>query len=369
MGKKIGEFFVDITVDAMSGNLSVRQLISAMGDLEAASLGGAIGITKAVDKFVDMAKGAMDAATGLEMLRALTGENTTTLQKWTKAAEATKIGADTVVTGLRGYQNLMAQMGRTGVPPDSIQRFFAITGVSVLDAKGKARDYFEVLKDLADPSKGAKFWALDKTMGGRAQTLTALQELGGDERTMRLLELMQSGEFGKAMGGAPVLSEKQIKDLAQVSRDFGQIGNLMQSITQNLMLWGGKLHELLQGVIGLLEDVNKLIPGKQSAEEFRAKHGVISGALTATGLDKLDDIYKGLSNAYSSAAFILKPEVGMAVEGKVDKLDVDVKVKTVGPDGRAIPATAEAQVKSIRNATLQDAAIARGPVSSQEKKP
>jgi len=363
MGKKIGEFFVDITVDAMSGNLSVRQLVSALGDLEASALGGAFGVTKAVDKFVDMAKGAMNAAIGLEMLRALTGESTSTLQRWTKAAEATRIGADVVVSGLRGYQSLVAQMGRTGVPAQELQQFFLTTGVSILDAKGKARDYFDVLEDI---SKSEKFWALDKTTGGRAQTLDALAKLGGDEKTIRLLELMRSGEWGKALSAAPVMSDKQVKDLAQVSRDFGQISNLMLSITNNLMTWGGKLHETLKSVITLLEDVNKLIPGKTTKEEFMQNHPQVMATLMGGGpqgflLQKFLEYSKSPEESMRKLTELFGAGVGVS-PGMEAKLDITSRV--VGPDGKVMPSTATVSARDVKAGVLTGVAQGRGSAES-----
>ena len=107
MAIKVGEFFVDLVVDAASGNLSVRNLITTLGELEVTSLGSSIGIAKVANAFADLAGRSIDAATELSILAELTGKPTSELQQWQKAFELMLVPASAVGSAVRGVQSAM----------------------------------------------------------------------------------------------------------------------------------------------------------------------------------------------------------------------------------------------------------------------
>lgn len=79
---KIGEFFIDLVVDAAKGELTVGNLIKSMGELEVASVGELAVLAALANKFEQVTKATIASSQALYDYHAMTGASSESLQKW-----------------------------------------------------------------------------------------------------------------------------------------------------------------------------------------------------------------------------------------------------------------------------------------------
>src|ERR1035437_9274715 len=84
---KLGQFFVEIAVDAEKGQLTVGDLIKKFGMLEAATLGEIGALLELAQGFAAIVEHSMGVAKGLSTISTETGINIVSLQKWGQVAE------------------------------------------------------------------------------------------------------------------------------------------------------------------------------------------------------------------------------------------------------------------------------------------
>lgn len=252
MANKVGDFFIDILVDAASGNLSVKQLIAAMGDLEVASLGGTYGLTKIAGKIADVAKVASDASVDLMNLKAQTGADPHQVQQWEMAAKAITGHSVDIRGEIQSITDQMSKIKKEGGPLGMLTGNFSV-GPWKDRARGVMKSFFDVVDEL---SKSKKFMALpiqDKEY--------FMQGVFKDAKSMGLVfEAMKRGEFRP--GDVNGLTDKQIENYAKIGLATIKIEQLMQSIVDHLLLNGGALLETLNAARDTLITIDKAVSSK-----------------------------------------------------------------------------------------------------------
>lgn len=183
---KIGEFFVDLLVDAQSGNISVKQLASSFGDLELATLGELAAIVAVITKLAQMADQAMETAVAFQRFETATGLSSQELQRWQIVAAQANVSAEAVSGSVTALQRQLAaiRLGQGNIAP------FQILGI------GANQDAFAVLEQLRNRLKSVN----------AATATNIISQMGLDPSMLQVLRLTndQFGQFlatAKGLGG------------------------------------------------------------------------------------------------------------------------------------------------------------------------
>lgn len=97
---KIGEFVIDLFVDAAKGELTIGNLVKSMGALEVASVGQIAILAALADKLRDITVASINSALGFGEYSAATGASTTELQKWQAAAAHVGVSNEDIAASL-----------------------------------------------------------------------------------------------------------------------------------------------------------------------------------------------------------------------------------------------------------------------------
>lgn len=230
MGIKVGEFFVDMVVDAASGNLSVRQLIGAMGELEVKSLGGAYGLTKIAEKIMELARGAMTASTNLLNFKTLTGTDTKWVQSWDAAAEQLGIQSGSIQQSIRRVQDTLAPVAIGAASEPALLRALGIPSYKGVDANNNRimKSYKELMYEI---SGSKEFWEMP-----RATRLMLMSPMFSDADYI-IMDDMRKGLFSKRQQ-APMLDDKQIAYFRELDALGASIKKTFQSIFTKFLFDG-----------------------------------------------------------------------------------------------------------------------------------
>jgi hypothetical protein len=231
MATKVGELFVDILVNASSGNLSVRQLISAMGELEVKSLGGTYGITKLAQAFYDLSKQAMNTTSDLINFHATTGADPKMIQQWTGAAVKLGLGEDVIKRMYSGLTKVTASMKDLNA---NAPELFAKLGISAYKEIGPGKvPVMKKPEELAAEiaaDKAKKFWTADP--GQRSKWL---ESAGIPAEFVQVLGMMKDKTWTKAVSDVPILNAEQMGGLEKTRKGGVEIGQGLTGLAQRLV--------------------------------------------------------------------------------------------------------------------------------------
>lgn len=240
MSKKVGELFVELAVDAASGNLSVRELVAALGDLDVASAGSVAIMGKVAERIWAVASAAREAAVQLEEIHATTGAEPKMVQQWEAAALKILHHSGTIVDAVKKVHAIGLEARETGNFPVELASYL---GTTPLKAGGKPKQ----LEDLFAEWTKRNSWGHDQQFGlGKVFG----EKLGND--LYLLMEAQRAGNFHPErelfMGG------KQVADLNKVDAEWLQLQTDVTGVMRELMTSGGL-------VAGVLRDLDKDLRG------------------------------------------------------------------------------------------------------------
>lgn len=87
MGQSVGEFFIDLFVDATKGELTIGGLVKSMGELEVASVGEITILATLAQKLNDITVETMHTAAAYVDLKSATGGSMQAFQEWKAMAD------------------------------------------------------------------------------------------------------------------------------------------------------------------------------------------------------------------------------------------------------------------------------------------
>lgn len=248
MANKVGELFVEILVDAASGNLSVRQLVGVLGDLNVASV-ATVGVIGTIgDTLWGMAKAATATSVELAKLHDVTGADPSITLKWERAAERLHISTASIVGGIRSVFDMQTQMERGGGQPGFMRAY----GIEPMKANGAYKTFEDYIAEFA--RQGSHYQHL-----GRSLQYSLLKDLfpkASPDDIFRLVEQTRLGNFNpSSLGG---LADKQIAALNKVDSDWITVKQDVVIIFEKFLLAGDGVDSILKSVHEMLEEVEKL---------------------------------------------------------------------------------------------------------------
>lgn len=97
---KLGEFVLELVVDAGKGELTVNNLVKSLGHLEVVSIGEIAILQHLANMLVDVTQASIGTALGLESYTAATGGSTKQLERWAAAGKLVGITNAEVASSL-----------------------------------------------------------------------------------------------------------------------------------------------------------------------------------------------------------------------------------------------------------------------------
>ena len=270
MATKVGEVFIDLAVDAASGNLSVRQLVSALGDLDVASVGSTAALAKVGDVIWNLSKSAMNTAVELSALAELTGIDPVVAQQWEDAAAQIVGHAGSITNAIKAIAEMNMKISAPGGGTPAV--LSQLLGMTPYKENGKLKSAMDYMKEMSAAGSQYRKLSFD-------QQREATREMfgGAGDDAFRLINRMMVGKFHPESHLG--LTAKQITDLNALHGQETRFGQQTEGIFQKLLTAGGVLTDALISLNKTLDTLNKLMATKQFGASMRSVYGAWGNAI------------------------------------------------------------------------------------------
>lgn len=259
MATKVGEVFISLAVDAASGNLSVNELVSALGKLDVASVATVGVLSKISSALMGMATAATNTAVEMSTLRDLTGADPKMVQQWEKAAQRINIHAGSITSAVKNVNDMMGAIAaRRSAPPMELTGWLGITPQKGVDSQGRPmmKSFFELMTEISNPKN--RYWSFTPQV---QQQLLGGAFGGADPKDLfRILNEMKAGRFKPET--LDTLSNKQVGELTDVRRKETEIGQRLIDIFDKFLVSGGAFARVLDRINEKLEAIDKWLGSK-----------------------------------------------------------------------------------------------------------
>lgn len=254
---KIGEFFIDLVVDTASGELTVGNLVTKMGELEVASVGTLGVLIELSEKLASFTDTAIKSSLGLKDYTTLTGDNSMELQKWVRVAEHVQVSGEAVTSTFKSLRESITELHATGQGKllPLAQRFG-------LDLSGKDLSPEKILEALRASKEYQQMTNAEKTLW--------LAKVGIDPLIARELDLVKSQfeGIGTEFSGISEKGQKKFFEMAMLLTD---IHHFAQQIIIDIAEWDADpILRTLHSVVDALREMRTLLNEfkKDTAAEF-----------------------------------------------------------------------------------------------------
>lgn len=236
MGQSLGEFFVTLGVDSSSGVVTVKDLISAFGELEASTLGEIGALSTFGVALAELADHGMTVAESFRSFTNQTGLSLHELEKWQIASNQVGVDAATVASSIKTLQKNLADIsiGRGNISP------YQLLGIT------PTGDAFKVLDQLRDRIKRVN----------PAMATNLVQQMGLDPQMLNILKL-SNDEFEKLSKVARGMTDQQAIGFLQMKQDLSQINSQMSEMGYSAGLWLKPLIDDAAYLVNLLHEYPK----------------------------------------------------------------------------------------------------------------
>lgn len=307
---KLGEFFIDLVVNAGSGELTVKNLVSQMGELEAATVGEIGALFELGVRLAAVADHSIKSALGLEEYASRTGESTVKLQEWQAAAEMAHVSAETVHKTFDNLSQGLESM-KWGEPTGVLKGAVQILGI---DPTGK--DVYQVMDAISAE--------LTRRYGkNQASKLHVLSMMGmGD--MMRVLDMSKT-ERTRAVDDAYIMSQKQQRTYIEIDNKLIHIQRAAKNLAQTMVDWSAPtLLRTLTEALRLIKEIqSELHTGKgpigKAAKAVSTSASGWGMLLELTGNKSVSELLgkgiKGLEELHKESQGPLSPQSAAAFLG------------------------------------------------------
>lgn len=282
MATKVGEFFVEMLVDAASGELSVRQLVSGFGELNAVGA-GSIGILGKIGETLwGLAKAATGMAVEMAGLQDVTGVDPQLAQQWDKAAERVVHHAGSIVAAIKAVHQIQKDVATGQSPPAALGGLLGLSPYKV-DAQGKqtVKDAMDFMREMAAPGSTYRTRSRDVQQQALGQVFG-----GAGEDMFRVLEQMIAGKFHPEQ--ISVLNNGQVGALNKVDADWITVKQDVVGIFDKFLLAGNDFDKILTGLHQILGYVDGWMDKHKDHSYVQDVKDIKTAWKPGTALDLLD---------------------------------------------------------------------------------
>lgn len=270
MANKVGEFFISIAVDAATGNLSVRQLVGVLGELNVASVASVGVLGKIAEGLTGITESAMAAADQLSTLQDVTGADPKIVQQWDKAAERIVHHSGVIIGAVKNVNEWMGKVAlHTGNAPSELTGFLGILPYKRIDSSGNmvTKTAIDLIQEI---SRNGRYWSMQEQ--AKQQLLGGIFGSSKDD-VYRVLKQIHAGTFHPEQISG--LSDKQVHDMNTVEGTWTGIKQTATDIAQTFMIAGGAIEKVLEGVKDTLQWWDKLV----HSDRFQKVMDYVGGSL------------------------------------------------------------------------------------------
>ena len=325
MAGKVGSFFIDLVVDAASGNLSVKQLVAGLGELQVTSVATAGNLSKIAETLWNLAKAATQTAVDLTSLSATTGVDPTKLHQWDLAAERITKVKGVIVGAVESIHQMNKGIESGTVPAVLGGRL----GTSQYKADGatlkQAPDY---ISEFA--AKGSQYRKLTPI-----QQQADLSQIFGSNAgsVFRFIDAMSRGKAGiETMTG---MDKAQAAGLDAVAGKRIETGHLMDNIFRQLLTSGGEAAGALGTLNKGLEATSKGLDTKYGKAAVGIAARVIIDSVTMRMFKPAQALKNILPQLLSQPVRV--PQVPGAPANQKARVAIDLKVNGVPVGTKEVP--------------------------------
>lgn len=283
MSVTVGEFFIDLVVNASEGQLTLKNLVSSMGELEVASVGEIAILAELANKLQAITTASIASAIGLKDYSSSTGASTLELQKWQNAAQHVNVDIDTMRHALEGVSHNLAsgKLGNFGALANlsyilkqsklSLQDFKAEEPEKLLEALRKS-EFFQKLPE------GQQFKFLSESGLGAIQAALQLRRMSDDQ-------------FKTWSEEGPLMREDEIKKWDDVHSSLVSVKEISAKIKDIIALWFSEdMQAGLRYTVQLLTiAANLMDPKKEHGATTQFATGVVKDIVNPVQLGR--DLY------------------------------------------------------------------------------
>lgn len=298
MSTTIGEFAISLFVDAGKGELTLGNLVSSMGSLEAASV-GEIAVLYELGKVLStLTDRAINLSVGLTNYATATGASTEKLQQWQHVAEHAGISAQTMESALRSISSNLAKGAFSG-DYGNLKNLGLLLERSNLTLKDfKAEHPEELLEKIRASSF---FQSLPNATQDMLLASAGLNSVLGALQKSRISD----EEFARYMKEGGFIREEDRKKLNEVHEEFVSIYQIVNRIGNIISTWfsGDAFSTLkdLRKVLSGLADISEKPAVKTVAQSgFRTARRIASDIVLGNSLDLLSVYRNAFSNIKSN---------------------------------------------------------------------
>lgn len=277
----MGELLVELLVDAASGNLSVRQMVAALGDLDVASAAAVGTFGKITEHLWEMAKTATATSVELTTLAEITHSDPAIVLKWERAAARMHISAQSIVGAIMSVDKIQRDVeSNKGVP--GWMGAYGIEPWKGRSADGKTmlyKDLFDYVREFS--AKGSTYQTTLSEK--RQQDLLANMFGGNGDSIFRLIKDVSEGKV--RLSDVRGLDNKQIGALNKVDADWISVKQDVTGLFERFLTGGEMVDQILVGAKNLLEAINKILdmPSVRKAMGYTGRgFEIVLGGLAQT---------------------------------------------------------------------------------------
>lgn len=253
---KLGEFFIDLFVNASDGQLTVSKLVSSMGELEAVTL-GEIGLLFEMGvQLASITDKAITTSLGLNVLTTTTGTSAEAIQRWQRIAEQVGLPAGVATGAVNALGEALGKI-RVGQQTGATAGFMRL-GLDPRDAQGNLKDVDTLLNQIAERIRTFKGRPEDK--------VNIIRDFGFDPSILVLFNKTLA-ERNAMAAEAHGLTQKEVDEFKEMHRAMTLIGQKVVQIGEDLADWAAP------AIIESLEHAYKLL----KAIEDKFNSGIFKG--------------------------------------------------------------------------------------------
>lgn len=252
MSTTIGEFFVDLVVDAGAGELTIGNLVKSMGELEVASVGEIAILGELANKLGEISDASIKSALAFMQYTSATGGSTKSLQEWQAVAAHVGVKGEEVASIFESVSQSVIGLQKFGVKSDLANLLLPLH--MSLD-KYKAAKPEQLLKDIRENpffqamEPAAKNFVLARAHLDRlARVLSKDVAHGG----------ISPADFTRFQTEAGFMPKRDIENYEKIHSDFTSIWEMTVRIQQVIASWfSGPTLQALDRVVkyfGLVAD-------------------------------------------------------------------------------------------------------------------
>lgn len=243
MATSVGEFVLNLVVDASTGELAVNDLVASMGALNVVSVGEVAILQELAGRLSSLTDHAIKSAMGLTGMAEATGMSVEKLQGWRNVAAHTNVSAEDLDKTLTLISHALESGQRTGnfLGLRDLNHLLKLTGHSLLEFKANEPEKLlmafkenKVFQDL--PATTKKLWLA---------SLSPVQEILDNT-------FVSMTKFREWFQEGPMLSVQDVQNFKLLNDDFVSIKSSSEVIKDNIAKWfSGDVGILLRGLVKL----------------------------------------------------------------------------------------------------------------------